>query len=214
MESASPILILSRIPALVYVSPTDNPFDISPTRSVLSAHRSSLPDLIATQLVTHKERKMKRLLAFAALTVLVCAAATTMLAQSTLVGTWKLNLEKSKYNAGQPPKSLTRTVESQGDKVKYTFDGVNADGTAIAYTFTVSYDGKDYPLTGSGAPGGADTITIKRITPSSYASVLKKAGQPVLTTTAKVSKDGKITTLTQNPVSGTGPTNTLIFEKQ
>lgn len=157
---------------------------------------------------------MKRLCAFAAVTVLVCAAATTLRAQSTLVGTWKLNLAKSKYNSGQPPQSLTRTVESQGEKVKYTFEGVAADGKAIAYSFTVSYDGKDYPITGSGAPGGADTITIKRVNPSSCESVLKKAGQPVLTTTAKVSTDGKTTTLTQNPISGTGPTNNLVFDKQ
>ena len=157
---------------------------------------------------------MKRLLAFAAITILACAAATTLLAQNTLVGTWKLNIAKSKFDMSPAPKSVTRTVESQGDKFKYTFEGVAADGSSVNYTFTVSYDGKDYPITGSGAPAGADTITIKRVTPSSYASVLKKAGQPVLTTKAEVSKDGKTTTLTQIPVTGTGPTNTLIFEKQ
>jgi hypothetical protein len=157
---------------------------------------------------------MKRLLAFAAVTVLACAAATTLRAQNPLVGAWKLNVAKSKYNSGAAPKSLTRTVEAQGDKMKYSFEGVTADGTAIAYSFTVSYDGKDYPITGSGAPGGADTITIKQVTPSSYDSILKKAGQPVLTTTAQISKDGKTTILTQAGVTGTGPTNTLVFEKQ
>ena len=157
---------------------------------------------------------MKRLPAFAAIAVLACAAATTLLAQNPLVGTWKLNVAKSKYNSGAAPKSLTRTVEAQGDKMKYTFDGAAADGSPITYTFTVSYDGKDYPITGSGAPAGADTIAIKQLNPSSYASTLKKAGQPVLTTTAKVSKDGKTTTLTQSSATAAGPTNTLIFEKQ
>ena len=157
---------------------------------------------------------MKRLLAFAAVTALACAAATTLLAQNPLVGTWKLNLAKSKYNSGAAPKSLTRTVEAQGDKVKYSFQGVTADGSAITYSFTVSYDGKDYPITGSGAPGGADTIAIKQLTPSSYDSTLKKAGQPVMTTTAQVSKDGKTTTLTQAGIGGSAPTNTLVFEKQ
>jgi hypothetical protein len=157
---------------------------------------------------------MKRLLAFVAVTVLACAAATTLLAQNPLVGTWKLNLAKSKYNSGSAPKSLTRTVEAQGDKMKYTFAGVSSDGSALTYAFTVSYDGKDYPITGSGAPGGADTIAIKQLNPSYYESVLKKAGQPVLTTKAEVSKDGKTTTLTQASAAGTGPTNTLVFEKQ
>ena len=157
---------------------------------------------------------MKRLLAFAAVTVLACAAATTLLAQNPLVGTWKLNVAKSKYNSGAAPKSLTRTVEAQGDKMKYIFEGVTADGTAINYNFTVSYDGKDYPITGSGVPGGADTIAIKQLNASSYDSTLKKAGQPVLTTTAQVSKDGKTTLLTQSGIGGSGPTNTLVFEKQ
>jgi hypothetical protein len=157
---------------------------------------------------------MKRLLAFAAVTVLACAAATTLLAQNPIVGTWKLDLAKSKYNSGPAPKSLTRTVEAQGDKMKYSFEGVSADGSPLTYTFTVSYDGKDYPITGSGAPGGADTIAIKLLTPSSYDSILKKAGQPVLTTKAQISKDGKTTTLTQASAAGTGPTNTLVFEKQ
>ena len=157
---------------------------------------------------------MKRLPAFAAVTFLACAAATTLLAQNPLVGTWKLNVAKSKYNSAAAPKSLTRTVETQGDKMKYTFDGVTADGSPITYAFTVSYDGKDYPITGSGVPGGADTIAIKQLDPSSYDSTLKKAGQLVLTTTARISKDGKTTTLTQASAAGTGPTNTLIFEKQ
>jgi hypothetical protein len=157
---------------------------------------------------------MKRLPAFAAIAVLACAAATSVLAQNPLVGTWKLDTAKSKYNSGAAPKSLTRTVEAQGDKMKYTFDGVTADGSPITYSFTVSYDGKDYPITGSGAPGGADTIAIKQVNPAYYESTLKKAGQPVLKTTARVSEDGKTTTLTQASAAGTGLTNTLVFEKQ
>ena len=157
---------------------------------------------------------MKRLLAFAAVTVLACAAATTLVAQNPLVGTWKLNVAKSKYNSGAAPKSLTRTVEAQGDKMKYTFEGVGADGSALTYSFTVSYDGKDYPITGSGAPGGADTIATKQLNPSSYDSTLKKAGQRVLTTKVEVSKHGKTSTLTQAGVTGTGPTNTFVFEKK
>src|SRR5260370_4021611 len=98
--------------------------------------------------------------------------------------------------------------------MKYPFAGVSADRRALTYTFTVSYDGKDYPITGSGAPGGADTIAIKQLTPTSPDSLLKKAGQPVLTTKAQVSKDGTTTTLTQASPAATGPTNTLVFASQ
>ena len=71
---------------------------------------------------------MKRLLAFAAVTVLACAAATTLRAQNPLVGAWKLNLAKSKYNSGAAPKSLTRTVEAQGAASRRPRSGDGAPG--------------------------------------------------------------------------------------
>src|SRR5271169_4475733 len=104
-----------------------------------------------------------RLLKFASILALVAVACAPAFAQNNpAVGTWKLNLEKSKYNPGPAPKSLTRTLEAQGDNVKYSFEGVSAEGTAVAYSFTMTFDGKDYPIVGS-MPGGADAISIKRV---------------------------------------------------
>ena len=157
---------------------------------------------------------MKRILAFAAMTVLLCATASLLLAQNTMLGTWKLNVAKSKYAPGPAPKSMTRTVESEGDKVKYTFAGVAADGSPVSYSFTVAYDGKDYPITGP-APSGADTVSGKQSSPGSLESTFKKSGQPVFISKVKVSPDGKVTTITQTSAPGTGSiNNTLVYEKQ
>ena len=41
-------------------------------------------------------------------------------------------------------------VEAAGEGIKVAVDGVMADGKADAYSYTVSHDGKDYPITGSG----------------------------------------------------------------
>src|SRR5438128_1274301 len=82
------------------------------------------------------------------------------------IGTWKLNVAKSKYNPGPPPKNQTIAIEARGaDGQKATADGVLADGSRVAYSYTANYDGKDYPyMTGAvGTPNGADTIAIKRI---------------------------------------------------
>jgi len=57
-----------------------------------------------------------------------------------VLGKWKLNVEKSKYVPGPGPKSMTRTVEAEGDEVKFTYEGVAADRSAISYTFAVAYD--------------------------------------------------------------------------
>jgi hypothetical protein len=132
------------------------------------------------------------------------------------VGTWKLNLAKSKYDPGPPPKSETRTYAAQGDTFKVSFDGVGADRSHFAHGFTFKYDGKDYPITGSGTPGGADIIAVKRIDANTAETTLKKAGKVVLTTSAVVSKDGKATTITGKGTTANGqPINSVsVYDKQ
>jgi hypothetical protein len=156
---------------------------------------------------------LRPILAFAAIAVLLCATASRLPAQNPSVGIWKLNVAKSQYIPGPAPKSMTRTVESAGDKVKYTFAGIAADGSPISYSFTVAYDGKDYPITGA-APAGADAIAITRSASGSSEAVLKKSGHPVLISQVKAS-DAKTTTILQTSAPGTGSVkNTLVYEKQ
>lgn len=137
---------------------------------------------------------MKRfLLSFLILTSVACGS---LLAQGNpFVGTWKLNVAKSKFEPGPAPKSQTRTVVAQGDGAKYCFEGVGADGTSFSYSFTVTYDGKDYPVIGTGMPGGADTIAIKRVGTNKAEATLKKGGKEVGKAEAEVSKDGKVSTV-------------------
>jgi hypothetical protein len=77
------------------------------------------------------------------------------------LGTWKLNVAKSKYTpAPMPVKSLTVTREAADGGVKQTTTGEQADGTAINASYTAKYDGKDVQVTGN-AP--YDTIAIKQV---------------------------------------------------
>ncbi|MDQ1406695.1 MAG: hypothetical protein QOG55_2324 [Acidobacteriaceae bacterium] len=141
---------------------------------------------------------MKRALGYVAFVVLVVMASGQVIAQANpLLGTWKLNVAKSKYIGSPAPKEMTRTVEADGDSVKYTYAGTAADGSSISYGFTVKYDGKDYPMTGS-APGGVDMIAIKRVNANTYEATQKKGGKVVANTKVEVSKDGKVTTITAN----------------
>jgi hypothetical protein len=161
---------------------------------------------------------MKRLLEFVAIAILAVVASGPLLAQSQsnpLVGTWKLNVAKSQYSPGPAPTSLTRTVVAQGDGMKYTMEGVAADGTKLAYGFTVKYDGTDFPITGS-MPGGADSIAIKKIDANHYEATLKKAGKVIGTSKAEISMDGKVTTLTSEGTNEGGqPTNNVaVYDKQ
>jgi hypothetical protein len=157
-----------------------------------------------------------QLLKFVTICTLAAVVCAPALAQSNpAVGTWKLNVEKSKYNPGPAPKSLTRTLEAQGDNVKYSFEEVSADGTGVAYSFTVAYDGKEAPITGS-MPGGADAISIKRIDSNTFETTLTKAGKVIGTAKSEISRDGKVTTVTAQGTNADGQatTSSAVYDKQ
>jgi hypothetical protein len=129
------------------------------------------------------------------------------------VGTWKLNLSKSKYSPGPAPKSQTLKLEAAGDGVKYTADGIGADGKPTHQEFTAKYDGKDYPFKGN---PDADTISYKRIDANTVEAVTKKDGKATVTAKIAVSKDGKTRTLTMTGknVQGKDVNNTVVYDKQ
>jgi hypothetical protein len=119
------------------------------------------------------------------------------LAQSTspLVGTWKLNVAKSKA----PFKSGTSVIESVGDGIKFTVDLVGADGAKSHWGFTAKFDGKDVPVTGDSMYG--DTVAVTRINERTLQIVGKYKGKPSTTHTITVSADGKTRTSTARAFS-------------
>jgi len=129
------------------------------------------------------------------------------------VGTWKLNVAKSKYSPGPAPKDGTLTVESEPNGLKITIHGTDAEGKAVHMEFAPKYDGKDVPTTGM---LGADTISMKKIDDYTVESVSKKGGKPLITTKSVVSKDGKTRTTTQKGTNAKGEkvNNTIVYDKQ
>jgi len=64
--------------------------------------------------------------------VLASGVAWAAGAVDPVVGTWTLNVEKSKFSPGPAPKSQTRTYSAGADGVSLSVSGVGADGTAIS----------------------------------------------------------------------------------
>ena len=161
---------------------------------------------------------MKRLLTFTSVVILVLVFSGVLLAQSNpALGTWKLDLAKSKYSpAGTAPKSDVLIYEAQGDGVKVSSNGVAWDGSRIAFSFATNYDGKDFAVSGTGFPNGADSIAVKRIDSNTSTATGKKAGKVVYTRRLVVSKDGKVMTITAKGTDEQGhPTSsTSVWEKQ
>ena len=155
---------------------------------------------------------MKRRFGVLASVVLVLAAASVVLAQSSpFVGTWKLNVEKSKFNPGPAPQSSTRTWDESG---MVMVNGINAAGKATSYGYTIKDDGKEYPTMGA-IPNTADKITAKKVDANSYEATFTKAGKQVETTSFKVSNGGKTLTIHAKGTSPAGPFDNLqVWEKQ
>ena len=159
---------------------------------------------------------MKRLtyvtIAFTAAAVLALSA-TTMAADNN-IGTWKANIAKSTYSPGPAPKSQTLKIEAWGeDGVKYTADGVDAEGKVTHAEMQAKYDGKFYAFKGN---ADSDMLAYKRIDANTLEVTMQLGGKPMTTATVVVSKDGKTRTLTQKGKNAKGETinNVTVYDKQ
>lgn len=156
---------------------------------------------------------LRTLLVGTVLAIGVTAVASAAGAVEPVVGTWKLDLAKSKFNPGPAPKSQTRMYAATADGIDLTYTGVAADGSAVNGKSSFKYDGKDYPITGS---ADYDTLSLKRIDANTIESTQKKAGKPVGKTVRTVSSDGKVLTLKSKGTDAKGKSydNVMVFDKQ
>lgn len=93
------------------------------------------------------------------LLVLAIAAVAAMAADNS-VGTWKVNIAKSKYTPPPMPlKSYTMVREPSAGVVKVKITGERTDGTPITAGYSAKPDGSETAVTGTGTP--YDTIAIK-----------------------------------------------------
>jgi len=154
----------------------------------------------------------------------ILALVTAMLAMSVgvradenpLIGKWKVNLAKTKYNAGTPPKSQVITYDMVGDALRLTAEIDNAQGHQTN-TYTAKYDGKDYPFdsTAKDNPPG-QTVRLTRIDAYTTQRTTWFKGKQIGTVTEVVSKDGKTLTRTQKGVNAQGQPvdNIQVLDKQ
>jgi hypothetical protein len=151
----------------------------------------------------------KRLLAAV---ILIGVASGMLLAQSEspLVGTWKLNVAKSK----SPFESGSTTIEAVGEGIKFMVDMVGTDGTKRHWEFTANFDGKDVPLTGDSPYG--DTVAVTRVDENAIKIASKYKGKLTTTHTIVVAPDGKTRTSTATGIDKAGkPVDAVSFyEKQ
>jgi len=148
--------------------------------------------------------------------IIMAITAIAAFGADSSLGTWKYNITRGRTSSTSTNPLVGAIIvwESTPDGgVKQTVTGRLADGTPVNYSFTLKYDGKEYPATG--AP--FDTISAQRIDANTWSWDAKKTGGKYhVHGITVISKDGK--TMTQTSIGtdtdGTRFSSTFILDRQ
>lgn len=148
--------------------------------------------------------------------VLVASTLLTAQAQDPWVGTWKLNVVKSKYSpANLAPKSQTIKQEAvPGGGMKAVVDGTDPQGKPTHQELSTMFDGKSAAI--KGAPDANTTRVYKRVDSKTYEYVQSLDGKLTVTARTSISADGKTRTTTTTGKNAQGITvnNVAVYDRQ
>lgn len=131
------------------------------------------------------------------------------------VGTWKLNQAKSMFRPGPAPRSVTLTGVANGTGVTVTADSMSAAGAATHAVFTLSFEGKFQPITGTQV---ADAGALFKTDPYTAEYAYTKDGALVQVGTYRFAMDGRSLTIVTKGISvvaaGQRVDNVVVYDKQ
>jgi len=137
-------------------------------------------------------RRMKQTLLAS---VLVVAGSSIAFAQtlSVMPGQWTLDVAKSSFSPGPPPKSQHAVLTAIPNGIRTVADRIEADGKKVHFEWDGTFDGRDRAVIGDPA---RDTVSVKKIDDYTLEVTNKKAGQVTTLLRAVYAKDGKSRTET------------------
>ncbi len=150
--------------------------------------------------------------------VLVVSAIATVSAfcADSSIGTWKVNMEKSKYTpAPWTVKNLTAVREAAPGGVKVTVSGEQTNGTAINSSYTAKFNGSPATVEGQSAP--YDSISVKQVNANTFTYAAKNSKTKYRASGRTViSSDGKTMTTRAKGTDAQGKPMTLllVYDKQ
>jgi len=129
-----------------------------------------------------------------------------------ILGTWKLNVVKSRYSPGPGPQSQKRIYAASVDGITVTTTTVDAAGRPSTTAFPAKYDGKVYSVTGIDQ---ASAMALKRVDERTAEITLQHADKVIAKAERIVSGDGKTMTITYEESEADPPVkNVSVYEKQ
>jgi hypothetical protein len=132
------------------------------------------------------------------LTVFLLAGSLFAADSSPFIGTWKLNLAKSKFEGPmKPPKELIIVIQEQGDQSFDTVKRVAADGTRSSDKYTFPRTGGDVKvLEGGSAAGTSGVLATRKADAPTRDWKIMRNGKVIVTEHDVVSEDGKTISMT------------------
>lgn len=130
-----------------------------------------------------------------------------------ILGTWKLNLYRSKYIPGPAPRSQTRVYRQTPAGIFVRIETVDAQGRKLPpIEFEEQYDGKEHPVTGSTV---GDAVALTRINDYLSEATVKHAGIVTAVTRRIITDNGKTLMLIYRETSAEHPVdNVIVYERQ
>ena len=127
-----------------------------------------------------------------------------------LIGSWRLNVARSKYSPGPPLRSETRVYTKGADGVKGVVSRVYGDGRAERFEYLANF-GKDMMVTGIEE---YDSVTLRKVDDLTSDAVLSHAGIVYGVARRVISADGKTMTITFDRKSSETPVhNVAVYDK-
>ena len=153
------------------------------------------------------------MLIFGSIFALTLSAARATPADDPVMGTWKLNVARSTFTPGPGWQSQIRVYAAAPTGVSVAWTGIDAGGATMRVNYTYAYDGQDYPMAGSAS---YDTLNAVRIDEWTVRSEEKRGGKTVGVAVRKVSRDGKVLTITDKGTNRKGQafSQLLVFDRQ
>ena len=145
------------------------------------------------------------------LTTAILGSALAAGPPNPILGTWKLNVAKSRFSSGSAPQSQTRVYEmSPEGVVMVTTTTIDAHGKSSKSMFPAKYDGKPYPVSDLGE---ATAMALRKVDDRTAAITVTHAGTVIATAERIISEDGNTMTITNKTVDPPGE-DVSVYDRQ
>ena len=124
---------------------------------------------------------------------ILLAAQSSVTSDDRVLGTWNLDVAKSKFSPGPAPKSQRRTYEARPEGMRTTIRTTYADGHMDTVEYVAKYDSLEYPVYGSIE---VDALALTKVDAYTAEATLTHAGKIIGKGRRVLSNDGKTMTIT------------------